>query len=99
MRFKLLVTHYIDDQLLEAGTEIGDGTSVPFRYPDNSPRTPSPEGQMEGLDDEGKAMVAAITARSTVPLSELALNVDPAGAANNQQVPDPVDPSKVKGAK
>lgn len=40
-KFRLLATHYIDNQLLEAGTLVGEGTSFPNAHPTLS---------MEGVD-------------------------------------------------
>lgn len=70
MRFRLDAPHYIDDMYLEPGTEVGDGTGIPFRFrndsnivrPDGSrvivkagqPMLPSIS--MTPLDDEGRAM-------------------------------------------
>ena len=47
MLFKLLAQHYIDDQLLEEGTLVGDGQTVSFKYPDGTYRPPT--YQMEDL--------------------------------------------------
>jgi len=92
MRFRLLAVHYIDDRLLEPGTEVGDGTSVPFRYPDGKMRLPSTE--MEGVDEEGRAAVAAVQSRSFPLFTDLnaTLPLDP-----NANVSDPMpgDPTAV----
>jgi hypothetical protein len=49
-KYRLLSQHFSEeDKLLEIGTEVGDGTSHKWTRP------PSPE--MEGLDDESKALV------------------------------------------
>lgn len=47
-RYKLLSQHYINDTLLEAGTEIGEGTSVPFSGP--------PSHEMVGCDPESEKL-------------------------------------------
>ena len=57
-QFKLLSQHYIDDRLLEAGAIIGEGTEVPFLYPDGTPRPPSTE--MEGIDEDSQAEIDAV---------------------------------------
>ena len=48
-RYKLLEPHYLNERLLEAGVEVGDGTSIPF--------IGRPSAYMEGVDDEGKKKV------------------------------------------
>lgn len=48
-RYRLTGPHYLQDRVLEAGAEVGDGTDFPF------PGLPTL--QMEGLDDEGKTLV------------------------------------------
>lgn len=68
-QFKLLSQHYIDDRLLEAGKVIGEGTDVPFLFPDGSPQLPS--GEMEGLDEASQAEVEAVRARGFVPIESL----------------------------
>lgn len=50
MKWKLLYQHYINDQLLEAGTVIGDGTNFPFKV--------KPSHLMEPVDDEARAYIA-----------------------------------------
>jgi len=66
MRYRLTATHYIGDCLLEAGTEIGDGTAYAFRGADGKPLSPTPE--MEPLDDEAKRLFAEY---SGIPSAEL----------------------------
>lgn len=61
-QFELLVQHYIDDKLLEAGEIIGEGTSVPFLHPDGSPRPPSTE--MRGLDKASQAEVEKVQTKA-----------------------------------
>lgn len=56
MKFRLNADHYICDMILPEGTEIGDETTVPFRYSDGSAMPPSRE--MIALDDEAKKMIA-----------------------------------------
>jgi hypothetical protein len=49
-KYRLLSQHFSEeDKLLEAGVEVGDGTSHKWTRP------PSPE--MEGLDEESKLLV------------------------------------------
>lgn len=66
MRYKLTSQHYINDCLLEAGAEIGDGTPYPFRDANGKPLSPTPE--MEPLDDEAKRLFAEY---SGIPSAEL----------------------------
>lgn len=54
MRYRLDSQHYIDDKLLEEGTEIGDGTPFPWRFEDGTARPPS--RSMVPLDDEAKRL-------------------------------------------
>lgn len=54
-KYRLLVPHYINDQLLPEGTEVGDGTKVPFDA--------RPSLDMEGLDEASMKLVAAEQAR------------------------------------
>lgn len=89
MRFKLLAPHYIDDRLLEAGEVIGEGTQVPFTYPDGSPRTPSPE--MEGLDEESAAAVAAVISRAYPLFADLPATFTPNGADPTAETVDMAD--------
>lgn len=44
MKFKLDAPHFINDMLLEAGTEVGDGTGIPFRFERDS-NTVRPDGK------------------------------------------------------
>lgn len=70
-KYKLLMQHYIDDRLLEAGTIIGEGTEVPFLDKDGKPLQPTP--YMEGLDDDSAKEVAkavAIDEGTMTPLAE-----------------------------
>lgn len=97
MRFKLLSQHYIDDRLLEPGTEVGDGCAVPFRFPDGSRMVPSTE--MEGVDEEGIAAVADVRSRSFPMFSDLQMHlaspdqtavvVDPTNAVEMAAVGEP----------
>lgn len=66
MRYKLTAQHYINDCLLEVGTEIGDGTAYAFRDADKKPLPPTPE--MEPLDDEAKRLFAEYNG---IPSAEL----------------------------
>lgn len=77
MRFRLLAVHYIDDRLLDPGTEVGDGCAIPFRYPDGKMRLPSTE--MEGVDEESQAVVEAVRSRSFPIFTDLnaTLEIDP----------------------
>jgi len=50
-RYRLLSEHYINDTLLEAGVEIGDGTMFPFSGP--------PSHEMEGCDPESEKLALA----------------------------------------
>lgn len=82
MKFKLTGRHYIDDRLLEAGKEIGDGTDVPL------PEDFVPSMQMEGVDEEGKRMVAERTGRPE-PLSDIQVGPSP-------KAPSPLNPPKTQ---
>ena len=70
MKFRLDAPHFIDDMYLEPGTEVGDGTGIPFRFTKDS-NTVRPDGKrvivkagermhpsvaMTPLDDEAKAV-------------------------------------------
>jgi hypothetical protein len=48
-RYRLLVPHIIDGAPRPAGTEVGDGTGIPYDA--------TPSNQMEGVDDVGKRAV------------------------------------------
>lgn len=61
-QFRLLTQHFINDRLLETGTIIGEGTDVPFLFPDGTKQTPSPE--MEGLEPPAQAEVDAVRAKA-----------------------------------
>jgi hypothetical protein len=50
-RYRLLSPHYINDMLLEAGTEVGEGTQVPF--------SGRPSAEMEGCDPESEKLAKA----------------------------------------
>lgn len=54
MKYRLEVDHYLYDHYLEAGTEIGDGTSFPL------PEDFVPSASMLPLDDEAKAFTDKI---------------------------------------
>lgn len=61
MKYRLAEQHYMYDQVLEPGTEIGDDTSFPHRAPKDDPRTGRKRGDrlppsraMIPLDDEAK---------------------------------------------
>lgn len=57
MKYRLLAPHVLPDGvILEEGTEVGDDTSWPWRYPYNNEPMP-PSNMMEGLDDEGKKAI------------------------------------------
>jgi len=43
-KYRLETPHYIDDMYLETGTEVGDGTGIPFRYIRDS-NTVRPDGK------------------------------------------------------
>lgn len=66
-KFKLKSQHFINGVLLEAGTEIGEGTSVPF--------SGRPSAEMEGLDDAGKKAVAERLKTFMEPFSKLPMTV------------------------
>lgn len=94
-KFKLTAQHYIDERLLEPGTIIGEGTEVPFTYPDGSPRPPTFD--MEGLNDESQAEIDTLIANGgRYPVDEIPPMV-PQGADPTAKAVDPVDPSKAKG--
>jgi hypothetical protein len=54
MKYRLNSPHYHYDMILEAGTEVGDGTPFPWRYANGDPEPPSME--MEPLDQEAVKM-------------------------------------------
>lgn len=91
MRFKLLAQHYIDDRLLEPGTEVGDGTSVPFRFPDGSRMVPSTE--MEGVDEEGVKAVEDVRSRSFPMFADLQMHLS--GPDPTATVVDPTNAAEV----
>lgn len=62
-RYRLKSQHYINGLLLEAGTEIGEGTEVPFTAP--------PSAEMEGVNDEGKKLVAARLKTFMIPVESI----------------------------
>lgn len=80
MLFKLLSQHYIDDQLLEEGTLVGDGQSVSFKFPNGKWRVPS--HQMEPLDPEAIAAVAALAPLPSMDAALASLPLEPAGVDN-----------------
>lgn len=80
MLFKLLAQHYIDDQLLEEGALVGDGQTVSFKYPDGTYRPPT--YQMEGLDADAKAAIAALQPMPSIDAALAALPLEPAGVDN-----------------
>lgn len=92
-QFKLLATHYIDNRLLPAGTIIGEGTDVPFLFPDGQIQHPS--DQMEGLDESAQAEVDAVRARGFMPIESLPVTIDqeaptiviPVPAEENSDIP------------
>lgn len=92
-KFKLTAQHYIDERLLEPGTIIGEGTEVPFTYPDGSPRPPTFD--MEGLNDESQAEIDALDAAQRFPVDAIPPMV-PQGADPAARPVDPVDPVKPK---
>lgn len=75
-QFRLLAPHYIDDRLLETGTIIGEGTQVPFLFPDGTKQTPSPE--MEGLEPPAQAEVEAVRKRGYHPIESLPATMEEA---------------------
>ena len=75
MRFKLTSQHYISDCLLEAGTEIGDGTPYAFRDADKKPLPPTAE--MEPLDDEAKRLFAEYSGIPSAELVNAMINAAP----------------------
>ena len=48
-RYRLRIDHVIEDRIVPAGTEVGEGTDIPFDQ--------APSNQMEGVDDEGRRKV------------------------------------------
>ena len=96
-QFKLLSQHYIDDRLLEAGKVIGEGTDVPFLYPDGTPQPPSNE--MEGLDDAAQAEVAAVLRRGFVPIESLPMTMEPVDVGPVPVESPPDTPVFPKGGK
>lgn len=54
MKYRLDSQHYIDEAILETGTEIGDGTDHPYRDAKGKPLPPSTN--MTPLDDEAKRL-------------------------------------------
>jgi hypothetical protein len=73
-KYKLLAQHHIEDMLLEPGTIIGEGTSIPFLHKDGSPRPPTPD--MEGLDEESQKAIEAVVARFMNPELSIPLTMD-----------------------
>lgn len=57
MKYRLDAQHYYLDMLLEPGTEVGDGTSFPWRDKTGHPLDPSVS--MTPLDEEAKRAVKA----------------------------------------
>ena len=68
-QFRLLAPHFINDRLLDTGTIIGEGTEVPFLFPDGSKQTPSPE--MEGLEPPAQAEVEAVKKKHLDPITTI----------------------------
>lgn len=54
-KYRLLAQHVIAGGVREAGTEVGDGTNIPFDA--------EPTPHMEGLDAAGKRAVAEVHKR------------------------------------
>lgn len=52
MKYRLDVQHYVEDKLLEAGVEVGDGCSVSWR--DVKGHALEPSVGMTPIDDEAK---------------------------------------------
>lgn len=98
MRFKLETDHFLWDSLVEAGTEIGDGTQYPI--PDGF----APSASMEPLDDEAKALSTRTgegklnwgRPEENLPVSPRAGNTNPVvGTSINRQaqpiIPPPLE--------
>jgi len=60
-KYRLLTKHYMQDQLLEEGTIVGDETSFKITEEMVSP-------DMEGLDDEAKQLVQKAKDNLTKPM-------------------------------
>ncbi len=59
MKYKLLGPHVLSGgERLEEGTEVGDDTGYPWKYPDGKDMDPTP--QMEGLDDQSREKVREV---------------------------------------
>ena len=59
MKYRLLGPHVLaDGQQLDAGTEVGDDTDVPWKDIDGKEMEPTT--QMEGLDDASREKVREI---------------------------------------
>ena len=54
-KYRLLAQHVLHGAVREAGTEVGDGTELPY--------TDDPTPHMEGLDAAGKRKVAEVHKR------------------------------------
>src|SRR6188472_3851711 len=62
MKYRLLGPHVLSGgERLEEGTEVGDDTGYPWKYPDGKDMDPTP--QMEGLDEQSRAKVREVHQR------------------------------------
>jgi hypothetical protein len=85
MKYRLLAPHVMpNQQLLEAGTEVGDGATHSWRYANGDPIPPST--QMEGLDDEARKEVKKLhhSLYGDDPLWDSADGADERKALNEQ---------------
>jgi hypothetical protein len=83
-RYKLISQHYSEeDKLLEAGTEVGDGTEHAW--------TRAPTAEMEALDDDAKQRLQKEKIRSgdhIAPLEDLPMTMAEATRKYDNQVED-----------
>lgn len=92
MRYRLTGPHHIDEQVLPAGTIVGDGTPYPFRARVDDPRigrkagdpTP-PSNDMVPLDDEAKKLFEELYGETDFPVDPTA-SIPLTGAENAPRV-------------
>jgi hypothetical protein len=68
-KYRLMGDHFINDMLLPAGTEIGDGT--PFPFVDDKGRPVPPSQQMEPLNPAAEAEVKKVQDRVANPVDSI----------------------------
>jgi hypothetical protein len=68
-RYRLTGDHFINDMLLPAGTEVGDGTPFSFVDPDGRPIPPSQ--QMQPLNEAAEAEAKKVADRVGNPVDSL----------------------------